>query len=44
MSGDERINPFRIEVAQRDIDDLARRLEMSRWPDELPDVARTSRG
>ena len=38
MDDGERITPFRIEVAQPDIDDLARRLEASRWPDELPDV------
>ena len=38
MSDDRSIRPFRIEVAQRDIDDLVRRLQVSRWPDELPDV------
>jgi hypothetical protein len=38
MTDDRRIRPFRIEIPQCGVDDLARRLEESRWPDELPDV------
>ena len=30
------IEPFRIAVPQADIDDLKRRLEAVRWPDDLP--------
>ena len=30
------IRPFRIEIAQTDIDDLRERLARTRWPDELP--------
>ena len=30
------IRPFRIEVPQSDLDDLHRRLDATRWPDELP--------
>ena len=32
------IRPFRIEIAQTDIDDLRERLARTRWPDELPDA------
>ncbi|HEU4947695.1 MAG TPA: epoxide hydrolase [Kribbella sp.] len=32
------IRPFRIDIAQRDLDDLAERLDRTRWPDELPGV------
>ncbi|HWM03600.1 MAG TPA: epoxide hydrolase [Actinophytocola sp.] len=32
------IRPFRIDIPQADLDDLTRRLEATRWPDELPDV------
>ncbi|WP_107657380.1 epoxide hydrolase family protein [Nocardia suismassiliense] len=32
------IYPFRIAIPQRDLDDLAARLEATRWPDELPGV------
>lgn len=38
MIGDEQIRPFRIEVPQRDLDDLRDRLARVRWPDELPRV------
>lgn len=38
MSDDAGIRPFRIDIPQRDVDDLGRRLELSRWPDELPNV------
>ena len=33
------IRPFRVEVAQHDIDDLRRRLEQTRWPEKetVPD-------
>lgn len=34
----EGINPFRIDVPQRDLDDLQERLGRTRWPDELPGV------
>ncbi|MGH2477017.1 MAG: epoxide hydrolase family protein [Candidatus Limnocylindrales bacterium] len=36
-SVDESIRPFRIEIPQADLDDLASRLDRTRWPDELPD-------
>ena len=37
MTGtDTEIRPFRIDVPQEDLDDLAARLEHTRWPDELP--------
>jgi len=36
MSDD--ITPFRSDLPPRDLDDLVRRLESSRWPDELPDA------
>jgi pimeloyl-ACP methyl ester carboxylesterase len=32
------IEPFRIDVPQADLDDLADRLARTRWPDELPDA------
>jgi len=32
----DRIDPFRIDASQRDLDDLARRLDARRLPDELP--------
>src|SRR5690349_13090459 len=32
----ERIEPFRIAVPQEDLDELHRRLDAARWPDELP--------
>ena len=32
------IRPFRIDVAQADLDDLRDRLDRIRWPDELPGV------
>ena len=35
MAGDG-IHPFRIEVPQAELDDLADRLARTRWPDELP--------
>ncbi|WP_332835808.1 epoxide hydrolase [Mycetocola zhujimingii] len=35
---DRTIRPFRVEVAQAQLDDLRRRLEVTRWPDELPGV------
>ena len=34
-SGDAEVRPFRIEVGQSEIDDLKRRLAMTRWPDEI---------
>ena len=34
-NGDE-IQPFRIDVPQADLDDLRRRLDRTRWTDELP--------
>jgi hypothetical protein len=33
---DDGIRPFRIEVSQADLDDLADRLARTRWPDESP--------
>lgn len=35
-SSDDGIRPFRIDVPQRDLDDLHDRLDRVRWPDELP--------
>ncbi|GAA1574492.1 epoxide hydrolase [Kribbella sancticallisti] len=32
------IEPFTIDIPQTDLDDLAARLERTRWPDELPGV------
>lgn len=33
-----RVQPFRVEVPQAQLDDLAERLARTRWPDELPGV------
>lgn len=38
---DSDIRPFRIDVPQRDLDDLHDRLDRARWPDELPGVGWT---
>jgi epoxide hydrolase len=38
QGSDAEIRPFRIEVPQRDLDDLHARLDRTRWPDELPGV------
>jgi len=35
MSG---LTPFRVNVSQAELDDLAYRLARTRWPDELPGV------
>jgi microsomal epoxide hydrolase len=32
------IVPFRLDVPQEDLDDLAERLDRTRWPDELPGI------
>jgi pimeloyl-ACP methyl ester carboxylesterase len=32
------VRPFRIEIPQADLDDLADRLARTRWPEELPGV------
>ncbi|WP_084958699.1 epoxide hydrolase family protein [Thermoactinospora rubra] len=32
------LQPYRIDVPQRDLDDLAERLDRTRWPDQLPGV------
>ncbi|MFD0683999.1 epoxide hydrolase family protein [Actinomadura fibrosa] len=32
------ITPFRLDVPDADLDDLARRLDAARWPDELPGI------
>jgi pimeloyl-ACP methyl ester carboxylesterase len=37
-AGDLAIQPFRVDVPQRDLDDLQERLARTCWPDELPDV------
>ena len=34
----DQIRPFRIEIPQRDLDDLTARLDRSRWPDPLQGV------
>ena len=36
MDHDAEIQPFRVDVPQADLDDLADRLARTRWPDELP--------
>jgi epoxide hydrolase len=36
MDHDAEIRPFRVDVPQADLDDLADRLARTRWPDELP--------
>jgi pimeloyl-ACP methyl ester carboxylesterase len=38
---DTTIRPYRIDVAQADLDDLRDRLHHTRWPDELPGVGWT---
>jgi epoxide hydrolase len=38
MANETEINPYRIDVAQSDLDDLRERLARTRWPDELPGV------
>jgi pimeloyl-ACP methyl ester carboxylesterase len=37
-SSNEEIRPFRIEIPQAQLDDLHTRLDLTRWPDELPGV------
>jgi pimeloyl-ACP methyl ester carboxylesterase len=37
-AGDADVQPFRLDVAQADLDDLRDRLDRTRWPDELPGV------
>ncbi|GLZ05235.1 hypothetical protein Acsp03_27010 [Actinomadura sp. NBRC 104412] len=37
MSASTQIKPFRIEIPQADLDDLADRLARTRWADELPE-------
>ncbi|MFE9682285.1 epoxide hydrolase family protein [Streptomyces sp. NPDC006285] len=34
----DRVQPFRIDIPQADLDDLHARLDRTRWPDELPGV------
>jgi pimeloyl-ACP methyl ester carboxylesterase len=38
MSDQAEIRPFRIDIPQRDLDDLRERLARTRWPDQLPGV------
>jgi pimeloyl-ACP methyl ester carboxylesterase len=38
QGADESIRPFRVDIAQADLDDLRRRLAATRWP-ELDDIA-----
>jgi hypothetical protein len=33
---DTEIRPFRIDIAEADLDDLRSRLASTRWPDQLP--------
>lgn len=37
-AADDSIRSFRIDIPQRDLDDLHDRLDHTRWPDELPGV------
>ena len=41
---DAEIRPFRVEVPQADLDDLADRLAHTRWANELPPESRRGRG
>ncbi|GAB3814254.1 epoxide hydrolase family protein [Micromonospora zhanjiangensis] len=36
MTNEPQISPFRIDIPQADLDDLARRLAATRWPSEVP--------
>jgi epoxide hydrolase len=38
MTADAQIAPFRIEIPQAELDDLAERLARTRWPDQLENV------
>jgi pimeloyl-ACP methyl ester carboxylesterase len=38
---DSHIHPFRVDIAQADLEDLHARLDRVRWPDELPDAGWT---
>ncbi|MFI9006102.1 epoxide hydrolase family protein [Actinosynnema sp. NPDC053489] len=38
MKGRTAMQPFRIDIPQADLDDLYRRLEHTRWPDEVADA------
>jgi epoxide hydrolase len=35
---DNTVHPFRIQIPQAQLDDLHTRLDLTRWPDELPDA------
>ncbi|MFC8359883.1 epoxide hydrolase family protein [Streptomyces griseorubiginosus] len=36
MTSTDSITPFRVDIPQRDLDDLHARLDRTRWPDDLP--------
>ena len=38
MNARDELHPFRVDVAQAELDDLHDRLTRTRWPDALPDV------
>jgi pimeloyl-ACP methyl ester carboxylesterase len=38
VTNQAQIRPFRIEIPQADLDDLADRLGSTRWPSEMPGV------
>ncbi|CAM5514583.1 Epoxide hydrolase OS=Streptomyces alboniger OX=132473 GN=CP975_01475 PE=3 SV=1 [Streptomyces alboniger] len=38
ITPDDSVSPFRVDVPQSDLDDLRVRLDLTRWPDELPGV------
>lgn len=38
IPADASIRPFRVDIPQRDVDDLHERLDRTRWPDQLPGV------
>jgi hypothetical protein len=40
---DEGIIPFRIDIPERDLADLAARLDRTRWPAEMPGAGRSLR-
>jgi epoxide hydrolase len=37
-TADVSVRPFRIQIPQADLDDLADRLARTRWPEDLPGV------
>jgi epoxide hydrolase len=38
VNGDTRLRPFRLDVPQEQLDDLHARLDLTRWPEQVPDA------